>query len=98
MINEIKTMIGDAAAAYTDAQIELAYKQAKTFVLGYCRRRELDEELEVAAQKIAIVRLNRLNTEGLAAQGTSGVSETYLDGIPAEVMLTLNCKRRVKLL
>lgn len=97
MIDELKVMLGDAAAAYTDAQIALALKQAMLEVEGYCRR-TLDAELEIAAMKIAVIKLNRTNTEGLAATGFNGVSETYIDGYPADILNTLNRKRRVKLL
>ena len=97
MIDELKTMLGDAAAAYTDAQLALALKQAMLEVEGYCRR-TLDAELEIAAMKIAVIKLNRTNTEGLAATGLNGVSETYIDGYTADILNTLNRKRKVKLL
>ena len=95
MLDELKVMLGDAAAAYTDAQLELALKHALLEVEAYCRR-TLDAELEVAAMRIAVIKLNRTNTEGLAATGFNGVSETYLDGYPADIKETLNRKRKVK--
>lgn len=97
MLEEMKTMLGDAAAAYTDAQIMLALKQAIVEVEGYCRR-TIDAELEVAAMKIAIIKLNRTNTEGLAAAGFNGVNETYINGYPADIQNTLNRKRKVIIL
>jgi hypothetical protein len=95
MLEEIQTMLGDAASNYTNAQINLCIKHAKAEVKSYCNR-ELDEELELCAQKIAIVKLNRLNSEGLASQSYSGVSETYIDGYPADIMAVLNRKRKIK--
>lgn len=95
MIEDIKLMLGDAAANYTDAQISLALKMALAEVESYCRR-PLDYELEIIAQKIAVIKLNRMNTEGLAAQSYSGVNETYLDGYPAEIQMVLNRKRKIK--
>ena len=97
MIEEIKILLGDAASNFTDAQIGLCAKQALAEVEAYCRR-PADYELEVAAEKIAIIKLNRLNTEGLASQSYSGVSENYIDGYPADVLAVLNRKRKVKLL
>lgn len=97
MIEELKIMLGDAAAAYTDAQIELALKQAIAEVEAYCNR-VIDRELELIAQRIAVIRLNRINTEGLAGQAISGVNETYTDGYPADIAAILNRKRKVKLL
>lgn len=95
MIEEIKLMLGDAAENFTDAQISLALKIAMAEVEDYCNR-ELDYSLELQAQKIAIIKLNRINTEGLASQGFSGVSESYIDGYPAEVLAVLNRKRKIK--
>lgn len=95
MIDEIKLLLGDAASNYTDAQISLIAKQALAEVEAYCNR-SVDYELEMVAEKIAIIKLNRLNTEGLSAQSYSGVSETYIDGYPADIMTVLNRKRKIK--
>lgn len=97
MIEEIKILLGDAASNFTDAQIALCLKQALAEVEAYCNR-TADVELELLAQRIAIIKLNRLNTEGLASQGYSGVSESYIDGYPADILAILNRKRRIKML
>ena len=95
MIEEIKIMLGEAAANYTDAQISLAYKLALAEVEAYCNR-DADSTLELMAETIAVIKLNRIGTEGLTAQSFSGVSESYIDGYPAEVVAILNSKRRIK--
>ena len=95
MIEEIKLLLGDSASNYSDALIGLCAKQALVEVEAYCNR-ALDYELEMVAIKIAIIKLNRINTEGLTAQSFSGVSESYIDGYPAEVMAILNRKRKLK--
>ena len=97
MIDEIKILLGDSASNYTDDLIGLCLKQAMAEVEGYCHR-ELDYELEVCAQKIAIIKLNRMNTEGLASQSYSGVSEAYIDGYPADILAVLNRKRKIKVI
>lgn len=97
MIEEIKILLGDAASNYTDAQIGLCAKQALAEVEAYCRRTP-DYELEMVAQRIAIIKLNRLNTEGLASQGYSGVSESYVDGYPADIQAILDRKRKIRVL
>lgn len=95
MLEELKLLLGDAASNFSDAQISLAYRMALTEVEAYCRR-TADVELEFIAEKIAILKLNRLNTEGLASQSSSGVSESYIDGYPAEIVAILNRKRKIK--
>lgn len=97
MNEEIKLLLGDAASNFSDAQIGLCLKMALAEVESYCNR-ELDYELEVIAERIAVIKLNRLNTEGLASQSYSGVSESYIDGYPADILAVLNRKRKIKLL
>lgn len=97
MIEEIKLLLGDAASNYSDAQIGLCLKLALAEVEAYCNR-AIDYELEIIAEKIAVIKLNRLNTEGLSSQSYSGVSENYIDGYPAEILTVLNRKRKVKVL
>lgn len=97
MIEEIKLLLGDAAANYSDALINLCIKQAKAEIEGYCHR-ELDSELEICAVKIAIINLNRMGSEGLASQSYSGVSESYIDGYPQDILSVLNRKRRIKVI
>ena len=94
MIEEIKILLGDAAPNYTDAQINLAYKMALAEVEAYCNR-EADKVLELAAENIAVIKLNRLNTQGLASQSYSGVSESYIDGYPQEIIALLNSRRKI---
>ena len=65
-------------------------------VEAYCKR-PLDYELEITAQRIVVIKLLRMNTEGLASQSFSGVSESYIDGYPADIMATLNRKRKIRI-
>lgn len=97
MIEEIKILLGDAADSFTDAQIGLCAKLALAEVEAYCNR-TIDIELELVAQRIAIIKLNRLNSEGLAGQSYSGVSENYVDGYPADILAILNRKRKIKVM
>lgn len=96
-IEEIKLMMGEAAAGYTDAQIGLAVKMALAEVEAYCNR-TVDYELEIIAIRIALIKLNRMNTEGLATQSYNGISETYIDGYPADIAAVLKAKRKIKVM
>ena len=95
MINNIKLLLGDAAANYTDEQITLFYDMAIGEVESYCNR-AVDKDLELCAQRIATIKLLRMNTEGLAAQSFNSVNETYIDGYPADIQAILNRKRKIK--
>ena len=95
MVEEIKILLGEAANNYTDAQINLALKMTIAEIEVYCNR-EVDAALELVAERIAVIKLNRTSTEGLAAQAYSGVSESYIDGYPEDIKAVLNRKRKVK--
>lgn len=97
MTEEIKLLLGDSAANYSDAQISLAYRIALAEVENYCKR-DADETLKLMAEQIAVIKLNRMGSEGLASQGYSGVSESYIDGYPQEIQAILKGKRRIKVL
>lgn len=97
MIEEIKLLLGDTAESFTDEQIGLCLKWALAEVEAYCGR-QLDYELEVIAERIAIIKLNRINSEGLLSQAYSGVSENYVEGYPADILAVLNRKRKLKVL
>lgn len=97
MIEEIKLLLGDAARYYSDLQIGLVLKMTLAEIEAYCNR-EIDYELEMLAERITVIKLNRLNTEGLASQGYSGVSESYIDGYPADIQAALNRKRKIKVI
>ena len=64
-------------------------------VEAYCNR-EAEGVLELVAEQIAVIKLNRSNTEGLTSQSFSGVSESYLDGYPKEITDILRSKRKIK--
>lgn len=97
MIEEIKLLLGDAADNYSEALIGLVLKQTLAEVEAYCKR-PVDYELEIIVERIAVIKLLRMNTEGLASQSFSGVSESYIDGYPADIMAALNRKRKIKIL
>ena len=97
MIDEIRILLGDAAANYSDAQIGLALKMAIAEVEDYTHR-ELDYSLELIAERIAIIKLNRMGTEGLNSLSVSGMSENYINGYPADILATLNAKRKIRVM
>ena len=97
MIENIRLMLGNSADNYSDAQINLAYKHATMEIEAYCRR-DIDIQLAMIAEEIAVIKLNRLGTEGLSNQSFSGVSEGYINGYPDHITKILNSKRKIKAL
>ena len=97
MIEEVKLLLGDAASNYSDAQIGLALKMAIAEVEDYTHR-ELDYSLQLIAERIAIIKLNRIGTEGLNSMSVNGLSENYINGYPADILATLNSKRKIRVM
>lgn len=97
MLEEVKLLLGDAAANYSDDLIGLALKMAIAEVEDYTHR-ELDYSLQLIAERIAIIKLNRIGTEGLNSMSVNGLSENYINGYPSDILATLNAKRRVRVL
>ncbi len=97
MLEELKVLLAETADNFTEAQMGLALKMA-IMEVEEITKRELDYSLELVALQIAKIKLNRLDTEGLASQAFSGVSETYLDGYPQEIQSILKRKRRIKVI
>lgn len=83
---------------HPDELINLFIEDTTKEVQIYCNREDIDAELESVIRKIVIIKLNRLNSDGLASQSYSGVSETFIDGYPQDVILLLNKKRKIKTL
>ena len=95
MVEKIKLLLGDASANFSDELITLYYDMSITEIEAYCNR-EADTELKNIAERLTIVRLNRINAEGLSSQSYSGNSESYIDGYPADILAALNRKRKIK--
>lgn len=97
MIDELKILLGGSANNYSDALLNLAIKLSLAEVEAYTKR-PVDNELELIALRIAVIKLKTLDTEGLVSQSFSGVSESYLNGYPEDIMMILRNKRKIKML
>ena len=83
---------------YTDDLINLYIDDTTKEVKIYCNREDIDTELESVIRRIVIIKLNRMNSEGLSSQAYSGVSESFIDGYPQDIISILNRKRKLKTL
>lgn len=97
MLEEIIIMLGDAASNFSEAQIGQQAKIALDFVETYTNR-EADYSLTLLAERIAIIMLNKMNSEGISSESFNGSSVSYIDGLPADIIQALNKKRRVMFL
>ena len=93
MLDNIKLLLGNVTVS--DDLINLYYKQTVAEVSAYCNR-NIDAELEFIVERIVVIKINRINTEGLTSQSYSGTSESYIDGYPDEIKAVLQRKRKIK--
>lgn len=96
MLEKIKICLTNNT--YTDDLINLFIDDTTKEVKIYCNREDIDVELESIIRKIVIIKLNRMNSEGLSSQSFSGVSESFIDGYPQDIISVLNRKRKLKTL
>ena len=64
-------------------------------VLADTNQSELNAQLESAVISLSVIAVNRIGTEGVASEGYSGVSTSYLDEVPTRVASILNANRRL---
>lgn len=64
-------------------------------VLADTNQSELNLQLSSAVVSLSVITVNRIGTEGLASEGYSGVSTSYLDDVPPRVASILNANRRL---
>lgn len=96
MLEKIKICLTNNT--YTDDLINLFIDDTTKEVKTYCNREDIDTELESVIRRIVIIKLNRMNSEGLSSQSYSGVSESFIDGYPQDIISVLNRKRKLKTL
>lgn len=96
MLEKIKICLTNNT--YTDDLINLFIDDTTKEVKIYCNREDIDTELESIIRRIVIIKLNRINSEGLSSQSYSGVSESFIDGYPQDIIAVLNRKRKLKTL
>ena len=96
MLEKIKLCLTNNT--YTDELINLFIEDTTKEVKIYCNREDIDTELESVIRRIVIIKLNRINSEGLSSQAYSGVSESFIDGYPQDIISVLNRKRKLKTL
>lgn len=95
MLETLKLLLGERAGGYNDEYLTLLLTEAEAEALAYTRRDTLPPGLETVIPRMALVMANRTGSEGAASQGFSGVSESYLDGWPAEILAVLRRYRRI---
>lgn len=79
----------------SDGKLQAIIDDVTLEVLADTNQSNLNAQLESAVISMSVIAVNRLGTEGLASEGYSGVSTSYLDDVPPRVASILNANRRL---
>lgn len=93
MLNKIKILINQEV---DDDILEVLIDMCKQDAVDYCNLEEYDDVLDTAVIKMVIERYNKLGFEGLSSQGTSAVSNSFIDGYSKEIYSSLMKFRKLR--
>lgn len=79
----------------SDGKLQAIIDDVTLEVLADTNQSKLNAQLESAVISLSVIAVNRIGTEGLASEGYSGVSTSYLDDVPPRVASILNANRRL---
>lgn len=95
MIQKIKTLLS-IGNSEQDELLTLLLELTENEVRDYCGIDDLSG-LESTIIQMAVIKYNRIGTEGLTAESYSGGSWTYTDSYPEHIMNTLRRHRKLRL-
>ena len=93
LLEHLKARLDDVEVP--DVKLQAIVEDVTQEVLADTNQSKLNAQLESAVISLSVIAVNRLGTEGLASEGYSGVSTSYLDDVPPRVASILNANRRL---
>ena len=93
LLERLKARLDDVEVP--DIKLQAIVEDVTQEVLADTNQSKLNAQLESAVISLSVIAVNRLGTEGLASEGYSGVSTSYLDDVPPRVASILNANRRL---
>ena len=93
LLERLKARLDDVEVP--DVKLQAIVEDVTQEVLADTNQSELNLQLSSAVVSLSVIAVNRLGTEGVASEGYSGVSTSYLDDVPPRVASILNANRRL---
>ena len=93
LLERLKARLDDVEVP--DVKLQAIVEDVTQEVLADTNQSKLNAQLESAVISLSVIAVNRIGTEGLASEGYSGVSTSYLDDVPPRVASILNANRRL---
>lgn len=79
-----------------DANLRCILEDVEAYMLAFTNRNELLPSMKSLQIKIAIIEYNKQGSEGMSSQSQGGVSQSWIDGLPQDIILELKSFRRLK--
>ena len=96
MLDKIKLLLHKEDDESVDELLLTLISLCKDEAYIYCNLEQYDEALDYIVIQMVIERFNRIGSEGLVSQSSSGVSAQYNEFYSPKVERMLNKHRRVK--
>lgn len=97
MLNKIKIALPMSIEDTSkDDLLNLMVEDVQEFILNYCNIKELPGKAESLIRRIVVIRYNIMGSEGLQSESYSGVSQSFIDGLPKDIKQELGAIRKVK--
>ncbi|EPY2290978.1 phage head-tail connector protein [Clostridium sporogenes] len=97
MLNKIKIALPISTTDTSkDDLLNLMIEDVQEFILNYCNIKELPGRAESLIRRIVVIRCNIMGSEGLSSESYSGISQSFIDGLPKDIKQELGAIRKVK--
>ena len=79
-----------------DELLQMLIEDAQTESTDYCNLSAYSTKLDQVVVKMVIQNYNKARTQGIVSESFSGVSQSYINGYSADVIVMLNKNRKLK--
>lgn len=95
MLDKIKILLG-LTNDDKDELLSVLIALCKDEAIDFCNLKEYSNKLDSAIITMVIERYNKMGSEGLTSDSTSGINANYIDGYSEIVLSKLRKNRKVK--
>lgn len=95
MLDKLKLILGITDNSKDDL-LSLILDTVIQEFLDYTNREDIPDGSNAVVLQMAVIQYNRIGSQGVASQSYSGVSESYIDGYPSNILKQLNRYRKLK--
>lgn len=84
-----------AAINQSDELLNDLIEETHSEILEYINQNKIQQGLEGSLIEIVIIKCNKLGSEGLSSENFSGISQSYINDYPRDIIKKLNRYRKL---